>query len=251
MTTGQSSFGTNDFPKGTPSWVASLRKITDYLGNDFLGGPRVLKLAWVINLHKAGTGPAMLFLMFYYQNFSIGPWLYLALHGSYGIAWLIKDFSFPDPRWQLRITFGGAFNIFVFHLTPYWLFGWLLISQPVEPMYPLPTPAWYALCVSLCFLGGVVMCVSDAQKYFTLKIRRGLITDGMQKYVRHPNYIGEMVLYAGLAMLSWHWFPAVDLLLVWVTVFLPNMVIKEMSLSRYPEWAEYKKRTWWLIPFIF
>jgi len=26
--------------------------------------------------------------------------------------------------------------------------------------------------------------------------------------------------------------------------------VKEASMSRYPEWAAYKKRTWWLIPFV-
>jgi len=26
--------------------------------------------------------------------------------------------------------------------------------------------------------------------------------------------------------------------------------MKEASMSRYPEWASYKKRTWWLIPFV-
>jgi len=26
--------------------------------------------------------------------------------------------------------------------------------------------------------------------------------------------------------------------------------MKEASMSRHPEWAAYKKRTWWLIPFV-
>jgi hypothetical protein len=27
-----------------------------------------------------------------------------------------------------------------------------------------------------------------------------------------------------------------------------NMILKEASMSRYAEWAEYKKRSWWLLP---
>ena len=27
-----------------------------------------------------------------------------------------------------------------------------------------------------------------------------------------------------------------------------NMILKEASMSRYPDWAEYKKRSWWLLP---
>ena len=35
---------------------------------------------------------------------------------------------------------------------------------------------------------------------------------------------------------------------VWLGLFSVNMVLKEASMSRYPEWAAYKKRSWWLIP---
>jgi hypothetical protein len=37
---------------------------------------------------------------------------------------------------------------------------------------------------------------------------------------------------------------------VWLMLFAVNMVMKEASMSRHPEWTEYKQRTWWLIPFV-
>ena len=37
------------------------------------------------------------------------------------------------------------------------------------------------------------MIASDAQKYFTLRLKRDLITDGMYRFIRHPNYLGEMM----------------------------------------------------------
>src|SRR3546814_12138627 len=75
----------------------------------------------------------------------------------------------------------------------YWSFGWLLISGTSQPDYPLPDAMWFCLCVSLCIIGSVIMIAADAQKYFTLRVQRGLITDGMHRYVRHPNYLGEMM----------------------------------------------------------
>ena len=42
-------------PAGAPSWAAAMRRLTDYLVNDFGGGPRPWKLAWVIDFQKAGT----------------------------------------------------------------------------------------------------------------------------------------------------------------------------------------------------
>ena len=92
-------------------------------------------------------------------------------------------------------------------------------------------------------LGVVVMMGSDAQKYFILRLRRGLITDGFFARVRHPNYLGEMVLYASFAWVAGHVLPWLVLAWVWLALFVPNMLGKEASMSRYPEWAAYKART--------
>src|SRR3546814_4568188 len=106
---------------------------------------------------------------------------------------------------------------------------------------------WFCLCVSLCIIGSVIMIAADAQKYFTLRVQRGLITDGMHRYVRHPNYLGEMMIYASFAMMVGHWLPWVWLAIIWASLFATNMVMKEASMSRYPGWAAYRKRTWWLL----
>lgn len=236
--------------KSAPAWAQAMRRFTDYLSKDFLGGPRPWKFAWIINFQKAGSFVFFGLLMWHYQNNSAAAWVYLALHGSYGLVWIIKDVTFPDPNWQTKITIGGGINAFVSVLGLYWLIGWLLISGTSQPVYPLPDVAWFALCITLCMLGSVIMIAADAQKYFTLRVQRGLITDGMHRYIRHPNYLGEMMIYGSFAMMAWHWLAFVILAWVWLGIFAVNMVMKEASMSRYAEWAAYKKRSWWLVPFI-
>lgn len=238
-------------PARPPAWAAALRRITTWLSQDCGGGPRPWKLAWVINFQKGGTFLFLGALMAYYQNTSPAAWLFLALHGTYGLVWLFKDLAFPDPSWQTRVTILGGLNAFLFVLAPYWTFGWLLISGTAQPDYPLPDYAWYCLCASLCMLGSVIMIAADAQKYFTLRLQPGLITDGVHRYIRHPNYLGEMMIYGSFAMLVWHFFPVLVLALVWLGLFAVNMAMKEASLSRYPGWTAYKQRSWWLIPFVF
>ncbi len=233
-----------------PAWAQAMRRFTDYLSKDFLGGPRPWKFAWVINFQKAGSFFFFAYLMWHYQNNTTAAWVYLALHGSYGLVWIIKDVSFPDPNWQMKITIGGGINAFVSVLGLYWLIGWLLISGTSQPTYPLPDVAWFGLCITLCILGSVIMIAADAQKYYTLRLQRGLITDGMHRHIRHPNYLGEMMIYGSFAMMAWHWLAIVILAWVWLGVFAVNMVMKEASMSRYPQWAAYKKRSWWLIPFV-
>jgi len=231
-----------------PAWALAMRRFNNWLSQDFLGGPRPWKFAWVINFQKGGTFFFLGFLIWWYGNTSTAAWIYLALHGTYGLVWLVKDLAFPDPNWQIRITIGGGINAFLGVLGWYWVFGWLLISGTVRPVYPLPDNIWFALCISLCMLGSVIMIAADAQKYFTLRVKRGLITDGMHRFIRHPNYLGEMMIYGSFALMVWHWLPVVVLAWVWLGLFSVNMVMKEASMSRYPEWAAYKKRTWWLVP---
>jgi protein-S-isoprenylcysteine O-methyltransferase Ste14 len=233
-----------------PAWAVGMRKFTDYLSKDFLGGPRPWKFAWIINFQKGGSFFFFGFLIWYYQNTSTAAWVYLALHGGYGLVWLIKDLTFPDPNWQSKLTIGAGITAFLAVLGLYWVFGWLLISRTSQPVYPLPDAVWFALCISLCLIGSVIMIAADAQKFYTLRIQRGLITDGMHRWVRHPNYLGEMMIYGSFAMLAWHWFPVLVLAWVWLGLFVVNMVMKEASMSRYPDWAAYKKRSWWLVPFL-
>ncbi len=73
---------------------------------------------------------------------------------------------------------------------------------------------------------------------------------GMFRFVRHPNYTGEMMIYLGFALLVWHWLPFVVLAWVWGGLFASNMMAKEASMSRHPEWAAYKARTRRVIPHV-
>lgn len=231
-----------------PAWAFKLHTLTQRLINVGPESSRQIKLAWVINFQKAGTLPFLCLLMIFYQNNDPAAWVYLALHGSYGLVWLVKDLTFPDPAWQKYVSPVGAMVAFCSVLAWYWVFGWLLISAPEMPRYPLPDAAWFAMCICLCVLGCAIMMAADAQKYYVLRLKSGLISDGMFKRVRHPNYLGEIMIYASFALMVGHWLPWVVLAWVWLGVFAVNMSIKEASLSRYPGWTDYRNRTGWLIP---
>lgn len=217
--------------------------VRELLSERFLGGPTVVKFAWAINLHKASTLPFVLALMFVYENFSATAWTYAALHGSYGLIWLLKELVHPDPSWQKKVTIGGAVNTFLVVLGPYWIAPWLIVTQRIdqEPMVLAAATLLYAI-------GVVLMIGSDAQKFFVLKMHRNLITDGFFSRTRNPNYLGEMMLYAGFAVVAGHWIPWAVLAWMWLGTFFPNMWRKDASMSRYPEWAAYKARTGLLLP---
>jgi protein-S-isoprenylcysteine O-methyltransferase Ste14 len=229
-------------------WFRALRGFTDALTVDFPGGPRALKMAWVINLQKGGTLPFVLALMWWYQDWSIAAWTYAGLHGSYGLIWLLKDRCLPDPAWERQVTIGGALMMFVGVLGPYWIAPFLLISDVLGEAKPQPSAPVIGVAVLVYAIGVVLMIGADAQKYYTLRERHGLITDGFFARIRHPNYLGEMMLYASFALLVGHWIPWLVLAWVWSVVFATNIAWKEASLSRYPGWGAYKRRSGRLLP---
>lgn len=201
-----------------------------------------MKACHAIDLHKSTTAPVVLAMMLWYDNFSGAAWTYLAMHGSYGLMWLYKSWTFPDKQWDEEVTAGGAAQLF-FTLGLYWLAPWLLISGGAT------APGWvYGLSVALFGFGTLFHYGADAQKHFVLKARPGLITDGFFARTRNPNYLGEILLYAGFATLSMHWVPWLVNAFFWSVAFVPNMKKKDASMSRYPEWEAYVARTGLLLP---
>lgn len=201
-----------------------------------------MKAKHAINLQKGLTAFVVIGLMWVYQNFTIGPWVYLALHGTYGLLWLLKDRLFPDKQWEQKISVVQGVFIGIILLS-YWIAPFLLISRGVIPAAPL-----IAAAVALNILGVFLHYGSDAQKYFTLKYQPGLITEGFFARCRNTNYLGEILIYSSFALLAQHWVPFVILALFIAGIFLPNMRKKDQSLARYPEFAEYKARSGLLFP---
>jgi hypothetical protein len=131
----------------------------------------------------------------------------------------------------------------------YWVFGWLLISGTVRPVYPLPDSRLVRAVHQPVHAGlGHHDRGRRAEVLHPAREAAGSSPTACTASIRHPNYLGEMMIYGSFALMVWHWLPVVVLVWVWLGLFAVNMVLKEASMSRYPEWAAYKKRTWWLVP---
>ena len=204
-----------------------------------------MKLKYAINLHKGATAFFVTALMFYFHNFSVAAFVYLALHGSYGFLWLLKDQLFPDKQWEEQVSIPYALLAFS-ALGLYWIAPVYIVYYKVEPSAALIGGA-----VAMNIFGTVLHFGSDAQKYFTLMHKRGLITEGFFSRTRNPNYLGELMIYVSFAMLTSSWIGYVGITLFFVFVFIPNMLKKDKSISRHPEFAEYKKKSGLLLPWLF
>ena len=152
-----------------------------------------MPLRYVINFFKGMTIFWVLFLMFYFRSFSVGIWVYLFLHGTYGMAWVLKDIYFPDATFLQKGTAGSLILLFVF-LSLYWF-----IPIPLAAGYGVHNPPLIRiiLVITMYLFGLFLMMGSDYQKTTTLAkkkgkcfVNEGLISTGFFRITRNPNYLG-------------------------------------------------------------
>ena len=205
-----------------------------------------MKQKHFIDIHKGATAPMVFILIWYFHQWeNTTAWIYLALHGSYGIMWVLKSMIFPDKTWEAKCSIWYGLYIWG-GLTLYWISPFIIMSTPVYN-----SPMYLGLMVAIFAMGIFFHYAADMQKHAYLKLKPGeLITDGLMSRCRNTNYFGELLIYLSFALLSRHWIPIVVLVSFMIIIWIPNMRRKDKSLSRYPEYAEYKKRSSLMIPFI-
>ena len=91
-------------------------------------GPELIPVYYTVNFAKGTMMLYLLALMVYFDNFSVGAWIYLGLHGSYGVLWVARDLAFPDSATQKRQTFLSWLVLLVPVLGPYQLIGYWMMS---------------------------------------------------------------------------------------------------------------------------
>ncbi len=201
-----------------------------------------MKLNQIINLHKGLTAFVVVGFMAFFNNFTIAPYVYLALHGTYGLLWLLKEKVFPDPYFKEKINFLTSVSGFIF-LGSYWVAPYILISsQKSVPNFII------AASISINIIGVFLHFASDAQKYFSLKLKKDLIKEGFFKNIRNTNYLGEILIYISFAILSMSFIPFAILAIFFFIVFLPRMIKKDKSLTKYDSFQEYKNKTGLIFP---
>ena len=89
-----------------------------------------MKMSFYINVHKGATILVMFGLMVAFGRWdNPTAWLYLALHGAYGLFWVAKSRMFPDRDWEQQVHWLHGIVFFWGGLTLYWAGGLLVYWQ--------------------------------------------------------------------------------------------------------------------------
>lgn len=135
----------------------------------------------------------------------------------------------------------------------------LVISSSVTVIMARSTSAigWLdVLGVLVWFVGLFFEAVGDRQlqQFVARPENRGkLMTSGLWKYSRHPNYFGELTMWWGIWLLSLSvaggaWTIIAPLTITFLLRFVSGVPLLEKKYTGNPEWEVYRKKTSVLIP---
>ena len=210
-----------------------------------------MKQKYFIDFHKGITFLYILLLINWYSAYdNITIWVYLGLHGTYGVLWVIKSMIFPDKAWEIKTGF--FYGVFILAgLSLYWISPWIIVSGHFNNGDMVIPPLWMiSLAIFLFGLGVFLHFSSDMQKHTALKLNpRKLVVDGLFSKSRNMNYFGEFLIYLSFCLLSMHWISFAALFIFILIIWIPNMIKKENSLSRYENFENYKNKTGIFFPF--
>ena len=222
------------------SFLISLSNLIDPINTPLSFGPKIIKFNWIINAQKTGTIFVMFFLMIYYNNFSSGAWLYLSLHGTYGLLWFLKDMVFPDKNFQHYLTIIPSILVSLFLLS-YWIMGFEVMCGIGDQN---PSGKKLFGCFFLFSFGNTLMICSDLQKYITLKYKKGLIDDIFLKNNRNTNYFGEILVYLTFAIACGRKEGFIMLIIEWIIFFGSRIYMKDLRLAKKHGFEKYKNNSY-------
>ncbi len=134
-----------------------------------------------------------------------------------------------------------------------------LIVAPMESSWAPPSDSYFREIVgAVVGFGGLLLgflsfrALGRNFRVFAAPRRSGtLVTTGVYSMLRHPMYTATIMAVGGYAL----FFGSLFSLPLWLGVMVLYVIkaIKEERLleQHYPEYAEYSKRTWRLIPFVY
>ena len=174
--------------------------------------------------------------------------IYLCLHISYCLWWLLEQWLFPQRRQQL---FTEKIGILTFITVI--LFVGVFYSLPGYFAFTNSNPVTYltiAIALPLYIFGSLINTGADVQKMVAKSMGSGLVKDGIWRSVRHVNYLGDLMRYTSFSVIAgslWAFLlPGVITLL-----YLQRISQKEQAMTaKYPDFAAYQQNSSRLLPWI-
>lgn len=137
---------------------------------------------------------------------------------------------------------------------------WLPVLADVSGAFTFPInllEGLVALAVMMIGLGVRIWAALTLGKFYTTTLMiaedHKVVTSGPYARVRHPGYLGDMLLWAGFGVLSGNLLVMLIFAVMFVSVYLYRIRAEESILVQElgNDYVQYQRRTRKIIPFVF
>ena len=107
---------------------------------------------------------------------------------------------------------------------------------------------YYLIACCLILAGLVIRLIAmrTLGSCFSMSLRMPtvIVTEGLYRYIRHPAYLGSLLIFAGVAIVS------IYIAFFWLTIsfFLSRAVQEEQILLMHSDYPAYRARTGMFFP---
>jgi protein-S-isoprenylcysteine O-methyltransferase len=154
---------------------------------------------------------------------------------------------------------GDRLSIWILYISitfGYW-FSFIIGSTKIGRIYPWNT--FFTIGFVLIFIGLIIRISSifTLKKQFTYKVttieNHQLIEIGLYKNIRHPGYLGQLIIFTGVATSVSNWISVILMLVPILAGYVYRITVEEKFMVNEigQSYIEYKKRTNRLIPMIY
>jgi len=115
---------------------------------------------------------------------------------------------------------------------------------------------WLGILIALLGFGLRIWSMNVLGKFYTRTLKvtesQSIVRDGPYRLIRHPGYLGSILIWSGVAASTQNWIVLLMVLLVMFGVYIYRIQTEErMLLETNAKYAEYRKQTWRLIPLVY
>jgi protein-S-isoprenylcysteine O-methyltransferase Ste14 len=177
---------------------------------------------------------------------------------SYGIFELYNSIRQKHRNKNVKTADKGSLIIMFIGISIAYLFAFYFAFSKYGTIYSKAEYFYYmgiVLIVSGIFIR--INSILTLSKHFTYAVRIGdkheLIEKGFYKIIRHPGYLGQFMLFAGIGMALMNWISLISMILPIIIVYSYRINVEEKAMIAHfgQKYLEYMKRTKRIIPWIF
>lgn len=206
-------------------------------------------------------------LLIKYQNFNLGNILFFlailfwAIRLTYNFIKGFNDISYIDWRYKkIKETTKRYYQIVSLlgiHLVPTLVVFFASIPSFYYVIFNNNFSFINLIGIAIMILGTLLELISDKNMHEFKKIRKSnkeIINIGLWKYSRHPNYLGEILFWYGVALTyilsnMYHYYVILGAILNTLLFLFISIPLAENNLRTYKEnYNEYKQNTRMLLP---